>query len=180
MPVFWLPLHGTDAGGNPYSYEWHDDFRAQDWRMAASGVSMEAFCAAWSPRLLSVLRIVTALLILQFGLAKIVGFPAVPQFAEVPALSLTWIAGLIELVLGALLLVGLFSRLAAFVLSGEMAFAYFIGHAPQDFFPVLNGGTLAILFCFVFLYLAAAGGGPWGLDALRRPSAARTAPRPAP
>jgi putative oxidoreductase len=106
------------------------------------------------------------LLLLQYGFAKILGFPAVPQFAEVAVFSLTWFAGALELVFGALVVLGLFSRFAAFILSGEMAFAYFIAHAPQDFFPILNGGGFAILFCFVFLYLAAAGGGPWSLDRL--------------
>jgi putative oxidoreductase len=129
---------------------------------------MAEFFAHWSSRLLSVLRVAAGLLVLQYGLAKIVGFPAIPHFADLAAFSLTWFAGAIELVLGALVLIGLLTRPAAFILSGEMAFAYFIGHAPKGFFPILNGGGFAILFCFVFLYIAAAGGGPWGLDALRR------------
>ena len=128
---------------------------------------METLLASWTPRLLSVLRIVIGLLILQFGLAKILGFPAVPHFADIPVFSLTWFAGMIELVCGALVLAGLFTRPAAFILSGEMAFAYFIGHAPRSFFPIMNGGSFAILLCFAFLYLAAAGGGPWSLDRLR-------------
>jgi putative oxidoreductase len=132
---------------------------------------MEQFYATWSPRVLSVLRIAAGLLVLQYGLAKIVGFPEVPHFAEIGIFSLTWFAGAIELVFGALVLLGLFTRPVAFILSGEMAFAYFIGHAPDGFFPILNGGNLAVLFCFVFLYVAAAGGGPWSLDALRRPDA---------
>jgi putative oxidoreductase len=127
---------------------------------------MEGFYAAAAPRLLSVLRIMAGLLILQFGCAKILGFPAAPQFAHVAVFSLTWFAGSIELVFGALVVFGLFGRVAAFILSGEMAFAFFLGHAPKGFFPILNGGTLAILFCFTFLYLAAAGGGPWSLDRL--------------
>jgi putative oxidoreductase len=134
---------------------------------------MEMFYATWSPRVLSVLRIAAGLLLLQYGLAKIFGFPPAPQFAQLATFSLTWFAGAIELAFGALVLLGLFTRPVAFVLSGEMAFAYFIGHAPKGFFPILNGGGFAILFCFVFLYIAAAGGGPWSLDALRRPEAAR-------
>jgi putative oxidoreductase len=128
---------------------------------------MEQFYATWSPRVLSVLRIDAGLLLLQFGLAKVLGFPAVPQFAELATFSLVWFAGAIELVFGALVLLGLFTRPVAFVLSGEMAFAYFVGHAPNGFFPILNGGSFAILFCFVFLYIAAAGGGPWSIDRLR-------------
>lgn len=124
--------------------------------------------ARWQPQILSILRIMSALLILQFGTAKILGFPAVPMFAGVTLGSLSSVAGLIELVGGTLLLIGLFSRPVAFVLSGEMAFAYFIGHAPNGFFPILNGGTLAALFCFVYLYLAAAGPGPWSVDAMRQ------------
>ena len=121
----------------------------------------------WTPHVLSILRVMSALLILQFGLAKIVKFPLSPNFAKVELLSLTGAAGSIELVLGALLLVGLYSRVAAFILSGEMAFAYFISHASRDFFPLLNGGTLAALFCFVYFYLAFAGPGPWSVDAMR-------------
>jgi putative oxidoreductase len=127
---------------------------------------MENFMAPWRPQLLSVLRIVSALCILQFGTAKILKFPAVQMFAGITPLS--WpggYAGLLELVFGALLLIGLWSRLAAFILAGEMAFAYFLGHAGGGFFPLVNGGTLAIMFCFAFLYLSAAGPGPWSVDA---------------
>ena len=128
---------------------------------------MDSFLATWSPRVLSILQIVAGLLMLQYGLAKIFGFPAAPQYAQLATFALAWFAGLIELVCGALVLVGLFTRLAAFILSGEMAFAYFISHAPRGFFPVLNGGSFAILLCFAFLYLAAAGGGPWSVDRFR-------------
>jgi putative oxidoreductase len=122
--------------------------------------------ARWAPHLLSVLRIVTALLFFEHGTQKLLGFPPSPN---PPAfLSLSWTAGALELVGGFLMILGLFTRPVAFVLSGEMAFAYFIGHAPRSFFPVLNGGDAAILYCFVFLYLVAAGPGPWSLDALRR------------
>ena len=134
---------------------------------------MENFYATWTPRVLSILRIAAGLLILQYGLAKIVGWPAVPHFSALAVFSLSWFAGLIELVLGLLIVPGLLTRLAAFILSGEMAFAYFLGHAPRGFLPILNGGGFAMLFCFVFLYVAAAGGGPWSLDALRERSAVR-------
>lgn len=129
---------------------------------------MENFMAPWRPQLLSVFRIVSALCILQFGVAKILKFPAVPMFAPITPLS--WpggIAGLLELILGALLLIGLWSRPVAFLLAGEMAFAYFLGHAGRGWHPILNGGTLAIMFCFAFLYLSAAGPGPWSVDAAR-------------
>jgi len=116
---------------------------------------------------LSVLRIMLGLVILQYGMAKIIGFPAVPSFANIAPFSLVWSAGLIELITGALLVVGLLTRLAAFLASGLMEFAYFISHASRSFFPALNGGTAAIVLCFAFLYLAAAGGGPWGMDAVR-------------
>jgi len=122
----------------------------------------------WAPRLLSVLRIVAALIFLLHGTQKLLGFPP-PSGGVGPAfMSLTWIAGLLELVGGSLLLLGLFTRPVAFVLSGEMAFAYFIGHAPRNLFPTLNAGDAAILYCFVFLYISVAGGGAWSLDNLRR------------
>ena len=120
----------------------------------------------WAPRVLSVLRIVAALLFFEHGATKLLGFP--PSDHSPEFLSLSWIAGALELVGGALLIVGLFTRPVAFILSGEMAFAYWMAHAPRSPFPVVNGGDAAILFCFVFLYLAFAGGGPWSLDALRR------------
>ena len=125
----------------------------------------------WSPRVLSVLRIVTALLLLQFGMAKLLGFPVYGNLNHVPALSLPWFAGTLELVGGAFLLLGIFTRPVAFILSGLMAFAYFLGHAPKGIIPLSNGGNLAIIFCFVFLYFACAGGGAWSADALvrRRP-----------
>lgn len=130
----------------------------------------ENFLAAYRPQLLSLLRIVTGLLLFAVGIAKIFKFPAVAMFATLPPLIV--VAGLLELVLGALLLVGLFTRYAAFILSGEMAAAYFIGHmfkgADPVFLPILNGGTAAILFCFACLYIAAAGPGPWSLDATAR------------
>ncbi len=120
----------------------------------------------WAPRVLSILRIVAALLFFEHGTTKLLGFP--PSDHSPEFLSLSWIAGALELVGGALLIVGLFTRPVAFILSGEMAFAYWMAHAPRSAFPVVNGGDAAILYCFVFLYLAFAGGGPWSLDALRR------------
>ena len=118
---------------------------------------------AWRPQILSILRIMAGLLFLEHGMAKLLGFP--PSQNAGPALfTLIWFAGAIELVGGALVTVGLYTRIAAFVMSGEMAFAYFMRHAPRGFFPILNAGEAAILFCFLFLYLAAAGPGPWSLD----------------
>ena len=122
-----------------------------------------------APYLLSILRIVAVFLFMQFGTAKLFGFPApiMPGGGTAPFGSLAWVAGFLETFGGAFLLVGLFTRPVAFVLSGEMAVAYFIGHAPHGFWPVLNQGHPAILFCFTFLYISAAGAGPWSLDALR-------------
>ena len=124
---------------------------------------------SWTPCLLSRLRIVTAFLFMQFGTAKLFGFPApiMPGGGTAPVGSLAWVAGFLEAFGGAFLLLGLFTRPVAFLLSGEMAVAYFIGHAPQGFWPVLNQGHPAVLFCFTFLYISAAGPGPWSLDAIR-------------
>jgi putative oxidoreductase len=119
--------------------------------------------AAWSPQLLSVLRIVAALLLLQHATAKLFGFPHVAYFHNLKLLSLLGVAGVLELIGGVLLLLGAFTCPVAFILSGEMAFAYFLGHAGKGFFPALNQGEPAVLFCFIFLYLAAAGGGAWSL-----------------
>jgi putative oxidoreductase len=130
---------------------------------------------AWSDRALSVLRIVTALLFLQHGLAKHFGFPHVANFDNLQPFSLIGLAGGIEIVGGLLLLLGLFTRPAAFIMSGEMAVAYFMAHAPRGFFPLLNQGELAVLYCFVFLFLAIEGGGSWSLDAMIRKPGARTA-----
>ena len=124
---------------------------------------MESIAERWAPRLLSVLRIVTAFLFMAHGAQKLLGLPA--PMPNPPALfSLIGVAGALELFGGLLLLVGLFTRPVAFILSGETAFAYFMAHAGQGFWPLLNRGELATLYCFVFLYLAAAGGGPWSLD----------------
>ena len=118
----------------------------------------------WEPRVLSIVRIMVGLLFMEHGTAKLLGFPTA---AMAPAMfSLLWFAGVIEMVGGALVALGLFTRPVAFLLSGEMAIAYFRAHAPRSFFPFLNGGDLAVLYCFIFLYLAVAGGGSWSLDQL--------------
>ncbi len=117
---------------------------------------------SWAPMLLSVLRIMTGLLFLEHGTGKIVGFPHLVLNGMPHGLML--FTGLVELVGGALITVGLFTRPAAFVLSGYMAVAYFMAHYPKSFFPVLNFGEPAVFFCFIFLYFAAAGAGPWAID----------------
>jgi putative oxidoreductase len=123
---------------------------------------------SWAPRalgILSILRIYTGLALLQHGTGKILGFPAVPSLANVQIGSLAGAAGLIELIGGILFTIGLFTRPVAFILSGFTAVAYFMAHAGKGFYPILNGGELAALYCFVFLYFAFAGAGPWSLDA---------------
>ncbi len=131
---------------------------------------MDQAFSKFQPAVLSLFRFVTGLLLLQYGIAKIFKFPVLPYFASIPPLITT--AGTIELIGGALLLVGLLTRPVAFILSGQMAFAYFLGHMFKTdtpvFLPLLNGGTAAILFCFACLYLATAGGGPFSLDAMLR------------
>ena len=121
--------------------------------------------AVYTPRALSILRIITGLLIIQHGMGKLLGFPVLPAYANVQPLSLIGAAGFIELIGGALLILGLWTRPVAFIVAGEMAFAYFIGHFPKGFLPLINGGTLAALYCFTCLYLSAAGAGPWSVDA---------------
>lgn len=122
---------------------------------------------SWSARLLSVLRIVAALLFMAHGTQKLFGWPASEPQKTVELMSLFGVAGVLETFGGLLLLLGLFTRPVAFLLAGEMAVAYFMVHAPQGFWPILNRGELAALYCFLFLYLAAAGGGLWSLDAAR-------------
>lgn len=124
------------------------------------------FSSQWAPRILSLLRIVTAFLFMEHGGQKLFGFPA-PSQADHPLFSLIGVAGILEFFGGLLLLIGLFSRPVAFLLSGEMAVAYFMVHAPQGFWPLLNRGELAVMYCFVFLYLFVAGGGSWSMDRLR-------------
>ncbi|WP_283196143.1 DoxX family protein [Rhizobium sp. AN80A] len=125
---------------------------------------MFASIHALQPALLSLLRIVSSLVLFSYGTQKILYFPAAERVPDVG--SLPWIAGVFELVLGFLVLIGFQTRIAAFVLSGVMAFAYFIGHASKSFYPAQNGGVAAILFCFIFLYIFAAGAGPYSLDAM--------------
>lgn len=121
-----------------------------------------------SPYVLSLLRVVTALLFMEHGLSKLFAFPVPFGHGAPAAFSLIWFAGVIEVVGGALLTIGLFSRLAALVMSGEMAFAYFIAHAPHGFYPLVNHGEGAILYCFIFFYFVFAGAGPVSLDAAFR------------
>jgi putative oxidoreductase len=124
---------------------------------------------SWAPQLLSVVRIVAAFMFILSGSTKILAFPAgMPNGATAPFMSQIWIGGMLELVGGSLLLLGLFTRPVAFVLAGEMAVAYFQFHAPKGFYPTVNGGVAAALYCFVWLYISAAGPGPWSLDAIRK------------
>lgn len=127
---------------------------------------MDSILNAWRPRVLSILRIVTAFLFMLHGTQKMFGFPA-PQRFEFNLFSLSGVAGTLEVAGGILLLIGLFTRPVAFILSGLMAFAYFIAHAPQSFWPLLNGGELAATWAFLFLYLSFAGGGEWSIDQIR-------------
>jgi len=122
---------------------------------------------AWAPRALSLLRIIAALLFMEHGLMKLLHFPGPQPGAPDPLPTMLLAAAVIEVVGGGLLTLGLFTRAAAFVCSGQMAVAYFTAHAPQGFWPALNGGEPAILYCFVFFYLVFAGGGAWSLDAMR-------------
>ena len=129
---------------------------------------MQSLAETWAPRALSLLRIFAGLLFLEHGLQKLVGFPTgLPGGMHATVGSLLWFAGVIEVVGGILVTLGLFTRPAAFIMSGEMAIGYFMIHAPHGFWPALNHGEAAILFCFIFLYLAGAGGGPWSVDATR-------------
>jgi putative oxidoreductase len=126
---------------------------------------MNETMAAWAPRVLSVLRIFIGLQLLEHATAKLFGFPTVPMFANLQISSMNGVAALIELVAGPLLIIGLFTRPVAFILSGFAAVGYFTVHAVRGFYPVLNGGEFVSLLCFVSLYLACAGPGPWSLDA---------------
>jgi len=119
----------------------------------------------WAPRVLSLLRIIAALLFMEHGLMKVFHFPGPQPGAPDPLPPMLLAAAWLEIVGGALLVLGLFTRPVAFILSGQMAVAYFLAHASEDFWPALNGGEPAILFCFVFLYLAFAGPGEWSIDA---------------
>ena len=126
---------------------------------------MQTFTEIWRPRVLSLVRIVSAFLFMQHGAMKLFNFPA-PFMHDVQLFSLIGLAGVLELFGGFLLLIGLFTRPVAFILSGQMAFAYFMAHAPGGFWPILNHGELAVMYCFVFLYFAFAGGGSFSVDCL--------------
>lgn len=125
---------------------------------------LSARLSRFEPYMLGVLRIVSALIFMAHGTQKILGFPPSERTSQM--FSLSWIAGVFELIGGVLLVLGLFTRPVAFVLSGVMAFAYWIAHAPRSFYPVLNGGDAAILYCFLFLYIVFAGPGRWSLDGM--------------
>ena len=127
---------------------------------------LELILDDWSPYVLSLLRIVAGFLFLQHGMQKLFGYPSAPPGGKPPLASLYGVAGILEFFGGILIVLGLFTRPVAFLLSGEMAFAYFTVHAPLGFWPTKNQGESALLFCFVFLFLVFAGGGPWGIDAL--------------
>jgi putative oxidoreductase len=131
-------------------------------------MNFDALATSWAPRLLSVLRFMSGLLLLQHGTGKILGFPAGVVPANFSLMSMPGYAGIIELVCGILLVIGLFTRPAAFLAAGMTAVAYFLVHAPMGFYPILNKGELAALYCFVFLYISAAGAGPWSVDAGRQ------------
>ena len=122
------------------------------------------FMSRWAPQLLSVMRFIVGFTFLAHGTQKLFAFPP-PATAEEP-MTFMWFGGVLEFVGGVLLMVGLFTRPVAFILSGMMAVAYFMAHAGQGFWPVVNKGELAVVYCFVFLYLSAAGGGPWSVDAI--------------
>ncbi len=124
--------------------------------------------AKLTPYLLSVVRIVAALLLFEHGTQKLFGYPPGQPYTGLLNFSLLGIAGMLEVAGGFLLLIGLFTRPVAFILSGEMAVGYFRAHFPRNFFPLLNGGEITVMLCFVFLYLSAAGGGPWSADRLLR------------
>jgi putative oxidoreductase len=128
--------------------------------------NLETRLAPHRPQFLAVLRIVTALLFLSHGTAKLIGWPDTGM--SPPLFSLAGLAGILEIVGGILLVLGLFTRPVAFILAGEMAVAYFMAHAPQSFFPIVNRGESAVLFCFIFLYLVFAGAGVWSIDHLRK------------
>lgn len=127
----------------------------------------DATCKVWTPRILGILRIIVGFLFLQHGTAKLFGMPHIAMFDGIQLVSLLGLAGVLELAGGFLVLIGLFTRPAAFILSGQMAVAYFIAHAPHGFLPILNQGELAVIYCFVFLYLSVVGAGAWSVDQMR-------------
>ncbi len=131
-------------------------------------MALETTLNAWRPRILSISRIMVGLCLLQHGTAKVLGFPALKQFENIDLTSRSGIAGIIELVFGVLIVLGLFTRPAAFILSGLCAAAYFLAHAGRSFYPIANGGELAVVYCFIFLYFVFAGPGPWSVDGGRK------------
>jgi putative oxidoreductase len=132
--------------------------------------NIDSFRARWTPRLLSVIRIILAFLFIPHGAQKLFGFMAPPQWSTPPIFSLVGVAGALEFFGGMLILLGLFTRPVAFILSGLMAVGYFMIHAPQGFWPLQNKGELAVIYCWLFLFLSVAGGGAWSLDRLFRRS----------
>ncbi len=139
----------------------------RNFREATDLFSIENTGLIWAPRLLSVLRVVVGLLFIEHGTSKLFGFPPMPGHEGLAIFSLIGLSAILEFVGGLLMTVGLFTRATAFILSGEMAVAYFMAHAPMGFYPLLNHGEPAILYCFVFLYFAAAGGGAWSIGSRR-------------
>jgi putative oxidoreductase len=136
--------------------------------MADISASADRWATEWGSRALSVLRIVAALLFMEHGTAKLVGFPYNPSLPPLTLLSLEGVTGILEGFGGLLLVLGLFTRPVAFLLSGEMAVGYFMAHFPKSFFPLLSGGDPAVLYCFLFFYFFIVGGGRWSLDRLRQ------------
>jgi putative oxidoreductase len=132
--------------------------------------AIDSTLGRWAPRALGLLRIISGFLLMAHGSQKLFAFPAAPSFGQPPLLSLLGLAAVLELGGGLLLLIGLFTRPVAFVLSGFTAVAYFMAHAPEGFWPIVNNGELAVLYSFVFLYMAAAGGGDWSVDRALRSS----------
>jgi putative oxidoreductase len=164
----------NDSRRRMFDIAWNDThrvIRSTFLHVKQGAITMDQTFSKFQPIALSLFRFITGLLLFQYGIAKIFKFPVLPYFANIPPLITA--AGAIELILGALLMIGLFSRISAFILSGEMAFAYFLGHMfkkPDEpvFLPLLNNGTPAILFCFACLYLSTSGPGPISIDAMLR------------
>ena len=133
-------------------------------------MNLVARWSAWAPQLRSVLRIVAGFMFMLAGTSKLFAFPVgiPPDNGTAAVMTQPWIGGVLEFVGGALMILGLFTRPVAFLLAGEMAVAYFQFHAPRGFWPTANGGVSAALYCFIWLYISAAGPGPWSIDAMRR------------
>jgi putative oxidoreductase len=168
-----LGLRGRVAEAEKIAQPCYEDTVGRRVQEESPMIDDQSLSNVWAPRLLAILRIMAALLFLEHGLVKLFGFPPGAAPGPQPLLSYFGIAGLIETVGGWLLLIGLFTRPVAFLLAGEMAVGYFTVHAPLGFFPAINAGEAAILFCFVFLYIAAAGPGAWSVDEMRAGKPAR-------